>query len=215
MSEQPSFLPFVTSITTDIYERIEKISKNLEEIKTSIEENIANINENMGTVVKKIEELIEQGEMNKTTILKSFGGSMDSLIQQIKTIQNENITAFAGNPETPQLIESANLTVNQLSARLYDIQIAFLINGIHALITAIKTGKVVGIPIPVKGGSATAPMPGKQGGENAELAAPIPALSSETEKSKTSFGKGVRKKTHDEIMEEKRKQKEMFGKYAK
>ena len=217
MSEPPgaSFLPFVTSITTDIYGRIEKITKSLEEVKTSIAESINNTNENMRTIVKKIEEMVEQGEMNKKTILESFSESMNALIQQIRIIRNENIAAFAGNPETPQLIESINLTANQLNSRLYDIQIAFLINGIHTLITAIKTGKVVGIPIPVKGGSVSPLMSSKQGAEKVELAAPIPALASGAEKQKTSFGKGVRKKTHDEIMEEKRKQKEMFGKYVK
>lgn len=211
MGEPPSasFLPFVTSITTDIYEKIEKITNSLEEVKTTIEESINSLNENMGTVVKKIEEMIEQGEMNKSTILESFSGSMNSLIQQIKIIRNENVNAFAENPETPQLIEAASLTATQLNSRLYDIQIAFLVNGIHALITAIKTGKVVGIPIPVKGGTET-----KQAGEKAALAAPVPSLTSDGEKQK-AFGKGVRKKTHDEIMEEKRKQKEMFGKYVK
>jgi len=211
MSESPgaSFIPFVTSITTDIYERIEKITKNLEEVKTSVEEAMGNLNENMSNVIKKIEELIEQGKMNKNTILNSFSESMNALIQQIKTIRNENINAFAVNPETPQLIESASHTASQLNSRLYDIQIAFLVNGIHALITAIKAGKIVGIPIPVKIESE------KQTGEKAELAAPVPTISSDTEKQKSSYGKGVRKKTHDEIMEEKRKQKEMFGKYVK
>ena len=212
MSEPPgaSFLPFVTSITTDIYERIERITKSLEEVKTSMEESMNSLNENMGTMIKKIQELIEQGEMNKTTILDSFSESMNALIQQIKTIRNENINAFA-EPETQQLIESASRTANQLNSRLYDIQIAFLVNGIHALITAIKTGKVVGIPIPVKGGALSS----KEADEKAELAAPVPSLGADAEKGKAGYGKGVRKKTHDEIMEEKRKQSKLYGTYIK
>ncbi|MDD1778718.1 MAG: hypothetical protein LUQ65_11180 [Candidatus Helarchaeota archaeon] len=213
-SSDASFLPFVTSITTDIYERIEKIAKSIEDVKTSVNGAITTITDNFNGIVKKIEEMVEQGDMNKNMILESFSDSMNTLVQQIKTIRNENIKTFSG-PQTQQLIEAASLTANQLESQFYDIQIAFLVNGIHALITAIKAGKVVGIPVPVGGGAVAAPAAAKHAGEKAELAAPVPTLAAEaTEGDKrTFFGKGVRKKTHDEIMEEKKKQEKLYGKY--
>jgi len=223
MSEPPagssgaSFLPFVTSITTDIYERIEKIAKSIEDVKTSVNGAITIITDNFNGLVKKIEEMIEQGDMNKNMILESFSESMIALVQQIKVIRNENIKIFMG-PQTQQLIEAASLTANQLESRLYDIQIAFLVNGIHALITAIKAGKVVGIPVPVRGLSVAAPSAVKYAGERAELAAPVPTLTAEAadpDKQKTFFAKGARKKTHEEIMEEKKNREKLYGKYIK
>ena len=101
----------------------------------------------------------------------------------------------------------------------WDIQIAFLINGIHALINAIKSGKVYGIPVavPTRGGAVPLPAQGQR--TTSELGAPVPALaealSGEKKSKKTFFGKGAHKKTHDEIMEEKRKKEAMFRKYLK
>ena len=212
-SSDASFLPFVTSITTDIYERIEKIGKSIEDVKGSVNGAINTITDNFNGIVKKIEEMVEQGEMNKNMILESFSDSMSTLVQQIKAIRNENIKIFMG-PQTQQLIDAASLTANQLESQLYDIQIAFLVNGIHALITAIKAGKVVGIPVPVRGVAMAFPAAAK--GEHAELAAPVPSLAAEAAdggKQKTFFGKGTHKKTHDEIMEEKKKQEKLYGQY--
>lgn len=216
-SSEGSFLPFVTSITTDIYARIEQIAKSIEDVKASVNGAINTITDNFNGIVKKIEEMVEQGEMNKKMILESFADSMNTLVQQIKAIRNENIKVFMG-PQTQQLIDAASLTANQLESQLYDIQIAFMVNGIHALITAIKAGKVVGIPVPVRGVAIASPAGAKQAGEKADLAAPVPTLAAEAAeggKQKTFFGKGVHKKSHDEIMEEKKKQEKLFGKYIK
>ncbi|NVM53030.1 MAG: hypothetical protein HWN66_04960 [Candidatus Helarchaeota archaeon] len=207
-----SFLPFVTSVTTDIYERIEKLSLSLNSIKDSLKELITDIQENLKKVSENIEDMIQQGEMNKQMTLEAFADSMNTLVQQIRSIGNENIQAFQST-ETQQMIANANNTALMLETRMYDIQISFLINGIHALMNAIKTGKVVGVPVPSAGAASTR-SPSQEG-----LAAPIPALESTTtakgQKKKHFFGKGARKKTHDEIMEEKKKKEAIFRKYLK
>ncbi|MHA1276021.1 MAG: hypothetical protein ACTSQI_06390 [Candidatus Helarchaeota archaeon] len=218
MSGQPpgaSFIPFMTSVTTDIYERIEKISQAFNEVKSLVQELLENVKGSMGNVLKGIEELIEQGEMNKDMTLQAFADTTNNLINQIKIIRNEQVKSFQSE-ETRQLIGVATQTANVLETRLADIQTAILINGIHAIITGIKAGRVVGIPVPMRG--VTAPGATQDPAPKPDLAAPVPSLSSQggTEKPKKSyFGKGVRKKTHDEIMEEKRKKDKLFGRYLK
>lgn len=211
MSAPPggSFLPFMTSVTTDIYERIEKLTHSLSEIGELIKNTILGIEENFNKIVKSIQEMVEQGEMNKEMTLQAFADSMNTLIQQIRSIRDENIRGFQ-NAQTQQMIDAANNTALMLEARMSDIQIAFLISGLHALMNAIKTGKVVGIPVPTAG--APAPAASQAGG--AQIAAPIPSMKAKGEK-KSFFGKGARKKTHDEIMEEKRKKDAMFRKFLR
>ncbi|HUY00283.1 MAG TPA: hypothetical protein VMV49_12050 [Candidatus Deferrimicrobium sp.] len=213
-----SFLPFVTSVTTDIYDRIDKLAKSLDTIKTLTEDTLVKINENLKSSSEAIDDLIQQGEMNKQMTLEAFADSMNTLAQEIRKIRNENIELLQ-NPKTQQMIDAVNITANKLEVSMYDIQIAFLINGIHALINATKSGKIIGIPVPVAG--ASAPNIPAAAASTQELAAPMPTLSgtstSATEKDaqKSYFGKGVRKKTHDEIMEEKRKKERLFGTYLK
>jgi hypothetical protein len=213
-----SFLPFVTSVTTDIYDRVDKLGKALDTIKSLAEDTLGKMSENLQTISLNIEDLIQQGEMNKQMTLEAFADSMNTLAQEIRTIRNENIELLQ-SPQTQQMIEAVNITANKLEARMYDIQIAFLINGIHALVNAIKAGKVIGIPVPVVG--ATAPSTPAPAAAKPELAAPMqtlassPASAADKEGQKAYFGKGVRKKTHDEIMEEKKKKERLFGQYLK
>ena len=211
-----SFLPFVTSVTTDIYERIDKIARSLDTVTGLIQNVVSQINENLKKSADGIEDLIQQGEMNKQMTLEAFADSMNTLAKEIRTIRNENIEALQ-SVQTQELINAITLTATNLESRMYDIQTAFLINGIHALINAIKTGRVIGIPVPVRG--AVASGAARVEAAQDELAAPMPSLSATEESGHTEkrafFGKGARKKTHDEIMEEKRKKERLFGKYLK
>lgn len=210
-----SFLPFMTSVTTDIYERIEKVSHSLNNVGNLIKKLMDDLEGNLAKISTNIGELIEQGEMNKQMTLEAFADSMNTLIQQIRSVRDENIAGFQ-SAQTQQMIKAANDTANLLESRMYDIQISFLINGVHALMNAIKAGKVVGIPVPVRG--VAVPMPAAGQGAGTALAAPIPAVSaapSEKPKKTAFFGKGSRHKTHDEIMEEKRKKDKLFGRFLK
>ncbi len=212
-----SFLPFMTSVTTDIYGRIEKLSQSLDQIFSSVREMINGMKENLTNISKNIQEMIEQGEMNKQMTLEAFADSMNTLVQQIRKARDENIEILK-NTQTQQIIRDVNNTALLLESRMYDIQIAFMINGIYALINAIKAGKVVGIPVPMMNVAVPSPQTGT--GPSPQVAAPIPTLADDTsteesEDKKTFFGKGVRKKTHDEIMEEKRKKDAMFRKFLR
>ncbi len=217
MSGQPpgaSFIPFMTSVTTDIYERIDKVAQTLETVKQAINESLNGIKESLEKIAKSMDEMIEQSEMNKEMTLQAFADTTNNLIEQIRVIRNEQIEGLKSS-ETQEVIESVSKTATLLESRMYDIQIALLINGVHALVNAIKTGKVVGIPVPVKEQS-TAKAP-KSEAKKPDLAAPVPTLSpaaAPTDATKKHFyGRGVRKKTHDEIMAEKKKKEQLFGKY--
>ncbi len=211
-SSGASFLPFVTSITTDIYERINQLNQALEQIKGILKELIIDIKDNLSKVSANVGQMIEQGEMNKQMTLEAFADTTNNLIQQIRSIRNEQLRELQG-PQMQQTIEMINKTANILDQRMYDIQIAILINGIHALMNAIKAGKVVGVPVPSK---MPVPTPAKTETPKAGLAAPIPTIAASTEGTeadKKFFGRGAKKKTHDEIMEEKRKKDKMYGQF--
>ncbi len=218
MSEPPggSFLPFMTSVTTDIYERIEKLSQTLASVTNAVREIIVDIKDNFGKISTNVKEMLEQGEMNRDMTLEAFADTMNNLINQIKKIRNETLQGLQ-SPQTKAMIDNVSNTANLLETRMYDIQTAFLINGIHALMNAIKSGKVYGIPVPTRG--VMAPMPAQAQAPTQALEAPVPALSvaasADAKGKKTFFGKGAHKKTHDEIMEEKRKKEAMFRKYLK
>jgi hypothetical protein len=213
-----SFLPFMTSVTTDIYDRIEKLSQSLNGVQEVIQGLIKNLGQNLDKITGNIKEMIEQGEMNKEMTLEAFADTMNTLVQQIKNIRNETVQSLAST-QTAGMVKTVSDTANILESRMYEIQIAFLINGLHALMNAIKAGKVVGIPTPVLTRlpvAQAAPADNKDAG----LGAPVPTLAAEAEadakdEKKSFFGKGVRKKTHDEIMEEKRKKDAMFRRYLK
>ena len=217
MSAPPggSFLPFMTSVTTDIYERIDKLSQSMATVTDTLKVIIVDIKDNFENIAKNVGEMLEQGEMNRDMTLEAFSDSMNTLIHQIKTIRNETLQGLQ-SPQTKAMMNTVSDTANLIEARMYDIQIAFLINGIHALINAIKSGKVYGIPVAVRG--LAAPVPQAQT-PSQELGAPIPAISAaqptDKKKRKPMFGKGAHKKTHDEIMEEKRKKDAIFRKYLK
>ncbi len=220
MSGQPpggsgaSFIPFITSVTTDIYSRIDKIAQSLSGIQNSMAEVFGGIKLNLEEIVRKINELIEESEMNKEMTLSAFADTTNNLIQQIRIIRNEQIQGLAG-PQMKEMIDSLSQTANLLESRMYDIQIAILVNGLHALMNGIKAGRVVGIPVAVASPTVAAPAIAAGQPVAPELAAPVPTLSAseESDDKKSFFGKGVRKKTHDEIMEEKRKKDALFSKY--
>ncbi|MHA1263742.1 MAG: hypothetical protein ACTSRS_00760 [Candidatus Helarchaeota archaeon] len=219
MSSPPSggnFLPFMTSVTTDIYDRIEKLSQSLTKVQETLQQLVMNIGQNLDKITENIKEMIEQGEMNKEMTLEAFADTMNTLVQQIKTIRNETIQGLKST-QTEGMIKAVSDTANLLESRMYDIQIAFLINGIHALINAIKAGRVVGIPTPIYAKTSAIPSPAGAKAADKPLGAPIPTLADDSavQKKKSFYGKGVRKKTHDEIMEEKRKKDAMFRKYLK
>lgn len=212
-----SFLPFMTSVTTDIYERIEKLSQSLNGLQEIIQGLVKNIGANLDTITERIKEMIEQGEMNKEMTLEAFADTMNTLVQQIKNIRNETLEALIST-QTEGMVKAVSDTANRLDACMYEIQIAFLINGIHALMNAVKAGRVVGIPTPVRVPGPAPSSSDMQKGAHLELGAPVPSISATSESetdSKSFFGKGVRKKTHDEIMEEKKKKDAMFRQYLK
>lgn len=204
----------MSSITTDIHKRLDTITQSLETVKSTITEVMKDINESLSNIFQKTNELIAQGEMTKDITLESFVNTSNNLIKEIKSIHNEQIKELQ-DIETQKLIKTLNTTANLLETRMNDIQIAIFINGIHALICGIKSGKVFGIPVSMKG----VPI---QGAIEPETPKPYLTKSISTisltkepiqENQKPFFGKGARKKTVDDIIEEKRKRDKIFSKY--
>ena len=213
-SSGAGFLPFMTSVTTDIYARIDKLNQVIENVKSMLNDMIIDMKENLSKIADRVNEMIEQGEMNKQMTLEAFADTTNNLIDQIKIIRNEQVEGLQST-KTQEMIRVVNNTANLLEQRMYDIQIAILINGIHALVNAIKTGNVVGIPVPIQsvsGANQVKSEPLKQ-----KLQAPVPSFlatdGTQDPQKSHFFGKGARKKTHEEIMEEKKKKDKLFGTY--
>ncbi|MFX1297318.1 MAG: hypothetical protein ACFFD2_20995 [Promethearchaeota archaeon] len=206
-SSGADFLPFMTSVTTDIYARIDKLNQAIENVKSMLNDMIIDMKEYLSKIADRVNEMIEQGEMNKQMTLEAFADTTNNLIDQIKIIRNEQVEGLQST-QTQEMLRVVNDTANLLEQRMYDIQIAILINGIHALVNAIKTGNVIGIPVPIQSVS---------GANQVKSEAPVPSLlatDGTQDPQKTHFfGKGARKKTHEEIMEEKKKKDKLFGTY--
>ena len=89
------FLPIITRISTDVYERVDKVSFKIEELKNTLLKITKSFNDNMTRISNDVEEMVTETRMNRELTLEAFADSINALIEQIQEMKTESINFIA------------------------------------------------------------------------------------------------------------------------
>ncbi|MBD3228483.1 MAG: hypothetical protein GF329_09870 [Candidatus Lokiarchaeota archaeon] len=183
-------IPFVSSVTTELDERINEIMHLISELTDSMKGYLESVQDAINDIGKKIYEMLNETQGKKKYISESFSKIVKKIALKIKDVKNKIKDDM--DPEMKDALESSSETVNLLEKRITDLQLIQIINQLSSVVSILK-GEVANIKKAPK--------------------KPVSSVESKNESKAVYYEKGSKTKTMEEILEEERKRKKMFQKY--
>jgi len=196
-------IPFITSVTTELNDRIDEIMTLISALTDSIQGYVESVQNAINDVGIKVQNMIEESANNKKYVSEAFSKIVKRIALKLKDISseiNKNIS-----PDVKKSLESSSNIIDLLDKKITDLQLVQVIIGLSSIVDFLnsevysKKPEISGIlqteqkVVQTQGTSFT---PTKQEGQK-----PI------------YYEKGAKTKTMEEILEEQRRRKKMMIKY--
>ncbi|MHA1271628.1 MAG: hypothetical protein ACTSPY_17685 [Candidatus Helarchaeota archaeon] len=190
-------IPFITSVTSELNERIDEIMTLINELTNSMEQYVNSVQEAINDIGIKVHNMLNESVNNKKFISESFSKIVKKIAIKMKDVISKSDQSIT--PEIRELLESSSKTVQLLEDRISDLQLIQIINGLSIIINALNN------EVNIRGSNFSLKKTEKGG---------IPSPSSmPSEQKPVYYERGAKTKTMEEILEEQRKRKELMLKY--
>ncbi len=200
---EDGIIPFVSSVTAELNERIDEIMTLINELADSMKEYITSVQDAINEIGEKIHSMLEESTSNKKYTSEAFSKIVKKIAIKLKEMSSKSEQPIS--QELLKAIEVSKDTINLLDEKMTDLQLIQVINGLDLIISRIDAKINAGTVNKAPYGSSTV----KKYGIQTSISKSDSADKSEP----VYYERGAKTKTMEEILEEQRKRRKLMMKY--